>query len=136
MRPLAWLCPAFLPFAIVGCARAPVPLPGIAQGDGRVEWHGTAPCADCAGIDTRLVLERDGQDRGYMLVETYVADAGDLRFVDHGQWRQEAALLQLRGDAGSRRTYEVRADGRLQSRDSHGRPLPLQDGALLSLVAP
>jgi len=136
MRPLAWLCPAFLLLATAGCARAPVPLPGIAQGDGRVEWHGTAPCADCAGIDTRLVLERENQDRRYMLVETYVADTGDLRFVDHGQWQQEAALLRLRGSAGSRRTYEVRADGRLQSCDSHGRPLPLQDGALLSPVAP
>lgn len=135
MRLLAWLCP-FLLLAIAGCARAPVPLPGIAQGDGRVEWHGMAPCADCAGIDTRLVLERKGRERDYMLVETYVADTGTLRFVDRGQWRQEAALLQLQGSAGSRRTYEVRADGRLQSRDSHGRPLPLQDGALLSPVAP
>ena len=136
MRLPARLCFVFMLPMIGACQRAPVPLPVIAQGDGHVEWHGTAPCADCTGIDIRLVLEREGDVRRYMLVETYVADDTGARFIDRGQWRQDAALLHLLGGTGSQRTYAVLDNGGLQSRDSHGRPLPLREDAVLSPVAP
>ena len=136
MRALAWFCSALLLLVAGACERAPTPLPGIAQGDGRVQWQGTIPCADCDGIDVRLVLEREGDARRYMLVETYVAGAGGVRFVEYGQWRQEAALLRLQGGSGSQRTYGLLDDGRLQARDSHGRRLSLRDDALLSPAAP
>jgi hypothetical protein len=136
MRLPAWLCFVFMLPLIGACQRAPVPLPVIAQGDGRVEWHGITSCADCTRIDIRLVLEREGDVRRYVLVETYVADDTGARFVDSGRWRQDAALLHLRGGSGSQRTYAVLDDGRLQSRDSHGRRLPLREDAVLSPVAP
>jgi len=122
---------------VAGCRPAPPqPLPVIAQGDGRVAWRGTVPCADCAGIAVQLVLERHGDDRRYVLVETYLAADGGRRFAGHGRWRLEAQLLHLHGRDGSRRTYALADDGSLQSRDSHGRPLPVQDDATLSPFAP
>jgi NlpE-like protein len=133
---LTRLCLVLLLLAAAGCTRAPMPLPGIARGDGRVEWQGTAPCADCVGIETRLVLERTGAERRYVLVEIYVDGAGGTRFVDQGTWEQDAALLHLLGATGGRRTYALLEDSRLQARDSHGRALPVQDGALLSPVGP
>ena len=47
-----------------------------------------------------------------------------------------AHLLHLHGRDGSRRTYALEADGSLQARDSHGRPLPVQDDATLTPFAP
>jgi copper homeostasis protein (lipoprotein) len=136
MRVAAWPFIAFMLSAAAGCGRAPVPLRAIADGDGRVEWHGTAACADCERIDTRLALEREGDARRYSLIETYVAGEAGARFVERGQWRQDAALLHLAGSNGSRRTYALLDDGRLQARDSHGRRLQVRDDALLSPVAP
>lgn len=122
--------------AAAGCGHEQAPLPGIAGGDGRVEWRGMAPCADCDGIDTRLLLERDGDDRRYLLVETYLADGGGARFLDRGQWRQSAALLRLEGSSGSLRTYTVLDDGRLRASDWHGEALPGHDDVLLAPVMP
>jgi uncharacterized lipoprotein NlpE involved in copper resistance len=127
-----------LPLCIAaGCRPAPAPLPVIVHADGQVAWRGTMPCADCAGIAVHLVLEREGGERRYQLVETYLlADGRGARFVEHGQWRQQADLLQLHGSDDSRRTYAVAAGGHLQARDSHGRRLPVQDDAMLSPIVP
>ena len=120
-----------------GCQPAPAPLPVIAHADGQVAWRGTMPCADCVGIAVQLVLERKGGERRYQLVETYLlADGRGARFVEHGQWRQQADRLQLHGSDDSHRTYALAADGRLQARDSHGRRLPVQDDAMLSPIVP
>jgi uncharacterized lipoprotein NlpE involved in copper resistance len=127
-----------LPLCIAaGCRPAPAPLPVIVHADGQVAWRGAMPCADCAGIAVHLVLEREGGERRYQLVETYLlADGRGARFVEHGQWRQQADLLQLHGSDDSHRTYALAADGRLQARDSHGRRLPVQDDAMLSPIVP
>lgn len=139
MRPfpvLRHVLPSLLLIAVAGCSREPVPLPGIAGNDGRVEWRGVAPCVDCDGIDTRLLLERNGDERRYLLVETYLAEGGGARFLDRGQWRQSAALLRLEGSEGSLRTYAVLDDGRLRASDWHGEALPGHDDVLLTPVMP
>lgn len=119
-----------------GCAPGAAPLPGIEQGDGRAEWRGSRPCVDCGGIDVVLALERAGDDRRYLLVETYRAGPAGMRFVERGQWRQQADLLRLQGEQGGQRTFVLTPDGRLQSRDSRGRPLPGRDDAMLSPRVP
>lgn len=105
------------------------PLPQADGNDGRIQWQARLPCADCAAIDTRLVLQRDGADRDYTLTETYLATDGGARFVERGQWRREDRLLRLQGADGGRRAYALLADGSLQATDSHGRPL--SDGGVL-----
>lgn len=118
-------------------AHAPgVQAPALDAGDGRIEWQGRLPCADCDAIDTRLLLQRDGAARDYTLTEVYQDGDGGARFVETGHWRQERALLRLHDGAGSRRAYALLPDGRLQPRDWHGRPLsPGADDVLVPVTA-
>jgi len=132
MRPSPRLLLATLLCVAAGCAPGPAPLPAIGQGDGRVEWRGVLPCADCRGIRVHLVLERVGDERRYRLEETYLAGRAGVRFVEAGQWQHEDELLRLQADGGGLRTYALEPGGRLQSRDSRGAPLPVHDDAVLS----
>ncbi len=144
MRPLACLSrvppslAVILVLALSGCRREAdtAQLPGIGAGAGHVEWRGTTPCADCSAVVVRLLLERGRDRQRYVLEETYVAGDGGARFVERGRWRQAGGLLRLEGDGGSRRTFALRPDGSLRARDSHGRALAVQDGAVLSPLPP
>ncbi len=123
----------------VGCdaqRTAPPPiLAPVEQADGRIEWSGMQPCADCEGIDTSLVLAREGRRQRFTFSETYLAER-PARFVTSGAWRREGALLTLEADDGARLGYAVLADGRLQPRDARGRRLSTADGdGLLQPVA-
>jgi copper homeostasis protein (lipoprotein) len=100
------------------------------QGDGRIEWHGTLPCADCDAIEVQLMLERAGDARRYELVETYIAEEGAARFTESGEWRQRDDLIELTGEAGVARRYAVLPDGRLQPRE-RGRAFARRDGDVL-----
>lgn len=132
---LAW--PVVL-LVVAGCHRAPSSdaprmLP---SGSGTsIEWQGRRACADCAGIATRLVLEQGGGRQEYELTETFMSSGGETRFAEHGRWRRQAALLELQGDAGSRRAYALLPDGRLQPSDGHGEPLSMDEDTLLVPVA-
>ncbi|MGI8561150.1 MAG: copper resistance protein NlpE N-terminal domain-containing protein [Luteimonas sp.] len=105
-----------------GAVPADAPLPRMEQGDGRVEWRGLLPCADCDGIQTLLVLERRGDVHRYDLVETFLADQEGARFAESGRWGQQGAMLTLEGEGGASRHYALLPDGRLQPRDAGGRP--------------
>lgn len=109
-------------------ASAPLPLD---SGDGRIEWRGTLPCADCDAIEVQLMLERAGDARRYELVETYIAEDGAARFVESGEWRQRDDLVDLTGEAGVARRYAVLPDGRLQPRDARGRAFARREGDVL-----
>lgn len=120
------LLPLLPAFVLAACTveRTPQPDLPLASADGRIEWRGAAPCADCAGIETVLVLERAGDRRRYQLTETYHAQDGGARFDDAGDWRIQSALLALDGDDGSRRRYAILDGGGLQPRDARGQPFP------------
>lgn len=134
-RPVAWS----LAIALAGChGQAPAPASTTAAQarldvDGEIQWRGARPCADCDGVDARLVLHRAGDRSTYSLAETYRVSSQAARFVDTGTWRREDGLLRLSGDAGSRHVYALLADGRLEARDAHGAPLPGAAGAPLLL---
>lgn len=117
------LMPLFAAVALAACTveRAPVATLPLAAADGRIEWRGAMPCADCDGIETVLVLERAGERRRYELVETFHAADGGARFADVGDWRMQDARVDLDGDDGSRRHYAVLDNGALQPRDAAGR---------------
>lgn len=130
----AWLLLAALAACDGQRGAAPAVIAPIEQGEGRVEWNGMQPCADCEGIETRLVLTRDGGRRNFVLSETYLAER-PVRFVASGQWQRERDLLQLRAEDGSRLSYALLADGRLQPRDARGRRLATSDGDGLLMPA-
>jgi copper homeostasis protein (lipoprotein) len=127
------LCMAAFLLAACDVSRVPAeaPLPAISQEDGRVEWRGVLPCADCDGIETLLVLERRGQARRYDLVETFLAARDGARFAESGQWRMQGAALSLDGEGGASRHYVLLPDGRLQPQDGRGRPFRLRGDVLL-----
>lgn len=120
---------------LAGCepARGPVeaPLPHIGQADGRAQWRGMLACADCEGIETLLVLERQRDVRRYDLVETFLAGPEGARFAESGQWRLDDGMLQLQGDRGAMRRYALLPDGRLEPRDARGRPFRRRAGDFL-----
>lgn len=101
------------------------------RGDGRIEWRGTLPCADCDAIEVQLMLERTGDARRYELVETYIAEEGAARFTESGEWRQQGDLIELDAEAGVARRYAVLPDGRLQPRDARGRAFARREGDVL-----
>jgi len=123
---------------LAACGRdAPPPqaMP-LAQGDGAVGWRGVLGCADCDGIDTSLALSRAGEQRDYLLVETYLTEDGGERFVDRGNWRpQPEGLIRLRSEDGGERVFAVSADGRLQPRDGRGRRFADRDDDFLAPIA-
>lgn len=116
--------------ALASCGESPPADPPRAydprgtDGQGTLAWQGLLACADCEGIDTRLVLDRDGMQARYQLLETFIAgDDGD-RFSEQGQWRRDGRLLRLQSDDGGRRVYAIEADGRLSLRDADGEAPP------------
>ena len=116
---LAWL--------LVGCEPA---VPSGQQemaapaSESAMEFRGERPCTDCAGIEAWLRLEQDGKAQHYRLIELYRNDRRERRFEDEGEWVAEGDLLRLRSRAGGERVYARLADGALEARDAHGRPLP------------
>lgn len=126
--------------ALLGACRgpdtaAPEAVAPIENANGRLDWAGMQPCADCDGIDTQLSLVNEDGRRSFTLTETYLA-ARPVRFVENGQWRRDGVLLLLTARNDARLAYAVLEDGRLQPRDPRGQRLPGNDGdGLLSPVA-
>jgi copper homeostasis protein (lipoprotein) len=90
----------------------------IADFGGERVWQGVLPCADCLGIDTRLVLRQDSGGRHYVLAETYLGAAEPNRFEREGRWvethegRDDAAetVYVLDPDRAPRR-FRLHPDG-------------------------
>lgn len=85
-------------------------------------WQGLAPCADCAGIDTRLRLERatDGTAR-YQLVEAFLDGGSAEYYREEGRWERAGRILTLRAATGGVRRYRLDGEGRLLAADRMGR---------------
>lgn len=109
---------------------APAP-DGFEAGAGAVEWRGHLPCADCEGIDTRLVLKHREGERLYGLVEVFVAADGGTRFEENGHWSVDGVVLSLDSGEGGTRHYGLLPGGALQVRDARGRVYPGREHDLL-----
>lgn len=126
--------------ALLGACRGdnaapPQAIAPIEGANGRLDWAGMQPCADCDAIETHLALVNEDGRRSFVLTETYLAPR-PVRFVENGQWQREGALLLLTARNEARLVYAVLEDGRLQPRDARGRRLPGNDGdGLLAPVA-
>ena len=123
--------------AVVACGEMPAPdkqgrahsLPPFTGSAGQLAWEGVLACADCEGIETRLVLEREGIDPilgsgnaqpRYELLETFLANDGGERYREQGQWQRVGRLLRLQADEGGERVFAIEPDGRLSLRDGDG----------------
>lgn len=91
-------------------------------------WLGVLPCADCDGIQTRLVLRGEDGARRYLLEETYLGADSDNVFVQEGEWTEETTELEgvdttvYRLDpAGPSRWFWVQPDGGLEMLEAEGR---------------
>ena len=98
------------------------------EGSERV-WSGLLPCSDCAGVDTRLVLQLKDRKRSYVLTETYVGGPAPNRFSRAGRWTESRlrldgeSLVTYTLDPGrAGQVYALRADGSLELLDAQGRP--------------
>lgn len=137
MSRIAHVIAGFALLALAACTRAPpapsdAPIPGLGRGDGEAAWAGVLPCADCRGIDTRLLLQRQRTALRYRLIEVYLADGGGARFVENGEWQQvDDGLLRLQSEHGRRYFAVVDGDG-LQPRDADGDPFLGRDGDVLA----
>ena len=90
--------------------------PATAAGDAQVvppgaqdterTWAGLLPCADCQGIDTRLVLRTEDGKRNYVLTETYLGGSGKTSFNRAGTWTE----LQYKAGGEPRVTYVLDPD--------------------------
>ena len=69
-------------------------------------WAGQLPCADCQGIDTRLVLRTEDGKRNYVLTETYLGGSGKTSFNRAGTWTE----LQYKAGGEPRVTYVLDPD--------------------------
>jgi copper homeostasis protein (lipoprotein) len=91
-------------------------------------WLGVLPCADCDGIQTRLVLRGENGARRYLLEETYLGAEGDNAFVQEGEWVEETVPLEgvdttvYRLDPqGPGRWFWLQPDGGLEMLEAEGR---------------
>lgn len=93
-------------------------------------FDGTLPCADCAGIDTHLVLQRDELDRNsYTLRQIYQNEKPSKPFNSAGTWRMEIrnsnglALIHIdSGRPGAGKTFRIQEDGSLLMTSPSGEP--------------
>lgn len=90
-------------------------------GDFDRQWFGVLPCADCDGIQTRLRLLREGDERHFELEERYLGGELVPSFSQQGTWQEG-------GEAGHR-LYVLDPDG------AGLRLLLLEDGSLELLDA-
>lgn len=128
----ALLLPGLL--VLAACQRPPAPADRATHDADEMTFEGERGCADCDAISTRLVLRRRADRRDYALTETFRAGGEDVRFVEQGRWLQRQALLELRGERGSRRSFALLPDGRLQPRDTRGAILPGSDDVLVPVA--
>lgn len=140
--------------ALAACNRPPAgdappvaaePPPGQAASptrgsDFEISWQGVLPCADCDGIQTRLQLRSAGDDRRYLLEETYLGGEGEGEnvFRQEGEWverhtsiRGLPAVVYRLDPRGPGRWFWLQPDGSLEMLESEGRPA--NDGVLYRL---
>lgn len=131
---------AFAAGALAGCGREPAPdPPSGSAGDGAEPpalaedfertWLGVLPCADCDGIQTRLVLRGEDGARRYLLEEIYLGVEGDNAFVQEGEWTEDTVTLEgvdtpvyrLDPQGPASRWFWIQPDGGLEMLEGPGR---------------
>ncbi len=99
------------------------------------EFAGTLPCADCAGIDTKIALAGDGT---YTIRETYRGKSADA-LKGNGTWTAEDNGHRLRLDPNSKseddRLFEIVGKNDIRLMDKDGTPLQGAQNGLKRVAA-
>ena len=83
-------------------------------------WRSVLPCADCAGIETSLFLEKDGS---WVMNERYLGGKGEpSSFASYGSWARTADKLVLTDSKGEKRYYRAKGEA-LEMLDLDGNPI-------------
>ena len=97
-------------------------------------FEGTLPCADCAGIETRINLWDDGV---FHMQQTYLETAdGDTSFISLGRWHVDPIAknkIYLHGNKEAPAIFILTEDGALQKLDTQGQPI---DSSLSYFLSP
>jgi copper homeostasis protein (lipoprotein) len=114
--------------APLGGAPAVVPAPAE---DTERSWAGLLPCADCQGIDTRLVLRTQHGERNYLLTETYLGGTGKTSFNRAGTWMElqrqvggEREVTYVLDPDQAAQHYVLQPDGALELSGADGKAPP------------
>lgn len=98
-------------------------------------FSGTLPCADCAGIDTKIVLAGDGT---YTMEEAYQGKS-DAAIKGDGNWTAEDGGHRLRLDPNSKsdadRLFEIVGKDEIRLEDKDGNPVDSKLAASLKRVS-
>jgi copper homeostasis protein (lipoprotein) len=94
-----------------------------------MSWQGVLPCADCDGIQTRLLLRADADGQRYELEETYLGEDTGNRFEQQGRWVQETLRMGAQSGVvyrldpqGPSRWFWLQPDGGLEMLEGQDRP--------------
>ena len=83
-------------------------------------WRSVLPCADCEGIETSLLLEKDGS---WVMNEHYLGGKGEpSSFASYGSWARTADKLVLTDSKGEKRYYRAKGEA-LEMLDLEGNPI-------------
>lgn len=93
-------------------------------------WRGVLPCADCAGIETSLFLEKDGT---WVMNERYQGAKVPTVIASWGTWARTADKLVLTDSDGEKRYFHARGE-QLEMLDSEGKAISSSFNYTLSPV--
>ena len=110
---------------VAGAPAEAVPAPAE---DTERTWSGVRPCADCQGIDTRLVLRTAHGQRSYVLTETYLGGSGKTSFDRAGTWTElqrrvggEPQVTYVLDPDKAAQKFVLQPDGALEMLDADGK---------------
>ena len=87
-------------------------------------YEGVLPCADCAGIETRINLWEDGV---YHMHETTLGTPeGDQSFFSLGRWHADPIVkskIYLHGSKEAPAVFTILQDGSLEKQTIYGKPI-------------
>ena len=93
-------------------------------------WRGVLPCADCAGIETSLFLEKDGT---WVMNERYQGAKVPTVIASWGTWARTADKLVLTDSDGEKRYFHARGE-QLEMLDREGKAISSSFNYTLSPV--
>lgn len=96
-------------------------------------YSGVLPCADCSGIDTTILMEKDGT---YVIEYIYLETKdGNQSYFETGTWAKDGNKYLFVNTAGDRSYYDLQ-DKKLVMLDQEGKSIESNMNYSLAMVQP